>query len=60
MKVLDMFSLSEMKLPLRNERAIAQDARLPSHLPDMLPELAPSAGAVVVEVSQGRSLHLSG
>jgi hypothetical protein len=49
------------------ERAIAQGARLPSHLPDSdkptrlsLPDLAPSASAVVVEVSQGRSLHLSG
>jgi hypothetical protein len=56
-----MFHPFENEIAPSERKGNVQGARLPSHLPDF------SAGvgtirfhAVVVEVSQGRSLHLSG
>jgi hypothetical protein len=48
------------KSPFWEERAIEGVHGCPLIFQIFLSELAPSARAVVVEVSQGRSLHLSG
>src|SRR5512140_328774 len=49
-KVVMTYPFRKRNCPSGSKGQIARGARLPSHLPDFLSELAPSAFAVVVEV----------
>jgi hypothetical protein len=60
MKVVVIMHLSKKEIALLAKGQLCRMHGCPLIFQFFLSELAPSAGAVVVEVSQGRSLHLSG